>query len=528
MESDRIGSDGTAGPAAMSRTRRAAWNYASALLYTGVTLAVGLVATPHLVRWLTPARFGAVRVLAEWSGYLGLLELGLGGALQPMLARALGAGDEPALRRAVGVGVRAYLKVTVLAVAAGLALAPAIDRLALRPQDRAIPGLAADLRGAWLVGLIGFLPLGLVPFRALVDAGQRGDRINLLLTGQALLITAAALALARAGAGITGQALATAVGVLPAPVALAWIASRRHPGLLAAARAARPGPGDRRALRRLGAATLLVSLGGRVGLLTDSIVVGRLLGLEAAAALFVTQRLAVLFQAQLQGLGGACWAGLAELHARGARAAFNGRLVELTRLVAVLGVAGLGPIVAYNRPFVALWMGARPGRPAYAGDAVIAAAAANAWLLAVVSLWGWCFTGTGQIRRLVAPALVGAAVNLAASVALARALGPVGPLLGTTVAMLGVSLWWVPLELRRAFGTPPGALARALAAPLAAGLPYGLGLRWLAAAHRPSGWPGLVAAMAAAAAGFLALSAFPVLLDPAARARWRGRLAALK
>src|SRR4051812_13887560 len=172
----------------MNRTGLATWNYLSSLLYTGTTLAVGLVATPYLMQWLTPARFGAVRVLAEWYGYLALLELGLGGALQPLLARALGTGDEPALRRTVVAGVRAYLKVTALSVAVGLPLVAAIDRLALRPEDRAIAGLVADLRRAWLVGLVGFLPLGLVPFKALVDARQRGYWINLLLTAQGLLI----------------------------------------------------------------------------------------------------------------------------------------------------------------------------------------------------------------------------------------------------------------------------------------------------------------------------------------------------
>jgi O-antigen/teichoic acid export membrane protein len=486
------------------------------------------VATPYLMQWLTPVRFGAVRVLTEWYGYLALLELGLGGAMQPLLARALGLGDERALRRAVATGIRAYLKVTLLIVAVGLALVPVIDRLALRPEDRALVGLVADLRRAWLVSLIGFVPLGLVPFKALVDAGQRGYWINLLLTGQSLLITALALLLAWAGWGITGQMLAVALGVLPAPVVLAWVGARRHPGLLAAAWSARPDPEDRRALRGLSVPTLLVTLGGRLSLLTDYIIVGKLLGLEASASLFVTQRLAVLFQAQLQGLGGACWAGLAELHAQRPREVFNRRLVELTRMVAVLGVAGLGPIVAYNHPFFDLWMGPRMGHGGYGGDPVIALAAVNAWLLAVVSLWGWCFTGTGQIRRLVLPTVLGALVNLAASVALTWRLGLVGPLLGTTVAFLAVNLWWTPVLMRRTFGTPPGPLARALAGPLAGGLPYGAGLWWLARLHPPAGWPGLIAAMGLAPLGFLAVAALLVLLDPADRALWRVRLAGVR
>jgi O-antigen/teichoic acid export membrane protein len=235
-----------------------------------------------------------------------------------------------------------------------------------------------------------------------------------------------------------------------------------------------------------------------------------------------------LFQAQLQGLGGACWAGLAELHAQGRREVFNRRLVELTRMVAVLGVAGLGPIVAYNRAFFDLWMAPRMGPGGYGGDAVIALAAVNAWLLAVVSLWGWCFTGTGQVGRLVLPTALGAAVNLAASIVLTRRLGLVGPALGTTVAFLAVTLWWVPVRMRRAFGTPLGPLARALVGPLAWGLPYGAGLRWLACTHPPAGWAGLIAAMGLATLGALAVAAVAVLLDPADRALWRARLAGVR
>src|SRR5205085_9661867 len=123
------------------------------------------------------------------------------------LARALGRGDERALQQTIAAGVRAYLGVTLLTLAVGLALTPLIPRFA----SQLSPATIADLRRAWVIGLIGFLPLGLVPFRAIVEARQQGYRVNLLLVGQSLLITAVALVLARSGWGITGQALAGAL-----------------------------------------------------------------------------------------------------------------------------------------------------------------------------------------------------------------------------------------------------------------------------------------------------------------------------
>jgi O-antigen/teichoic acid export membrane protein len=502
----------------MSRTRRATWNYLSSLLFTAVTLVVGLVATPFLVRWLGKGQFGAFRVLTDWAGYLALLELGVGGALQPMLAHALGRGDEPALARTLAAGVRAYVRTTLLCLAVGLGLALVVDRLVGVPA-----GFAADLRRAWIISAtVGVLPFCFSPLKMLVDAQQRGYWISLLLTVQGLLITAMSLLLAWAGWGITGQALAVAVGVLPVPVVLAWAGLRRHPGLLRATLAARPDPETLRSLRSLSGPALAMTLCGRVGLLTDNIIVGRLIDLETVTLLVVTQKLVVMGQTQLQNIGAASWAGLAEMHAQGHRDLFNRRLIELTRLVAVLGVAGLAPVVAYNRHFIGLWMG--PGN--FAGEWVTVVGAINALLLASLSLWNWCFSGTGQLRRVVGAAAVGTAINLAASVLFTWRLGPVGPLLGTLVSFLAVNLWYMPLQLRRTFGTPLRPLALALGTPLAWCLPYAAALWGIARVHTPRGWPGLALEMGLAALGFLAFS-YAVLLGPADRAAWRARLAGL-
>ena len=144
-----------------------------------------------------------------------------------------------------------------------------------------------------------------------------------------------------------------------------------------------------------------------------SIVIALVLGPSAVMPLFLTQRLPQLAQVQLQGVGNASWAALGELHALGRHYVFNARLVELTRLLAALSLAALVPIAAYNHAFVNLWVGGAN----YGGSPVTALAAVNAFLLALVTLWGWCFSGTGQIAVLVPMMMLSAVLNLALSVA---------------------------------------------------------------------------------------------------------------
>lgn len=502
------------------RTRHSLLSFATQVAFAIVTMAMALVASPWIETWLGKDRFGAFRVLIDCQGFLVLLELGLGGAVAPLLARALGRGDEAELRKTMVAGVRAYAWVSLVTLAFGGCLTLVIPRLALDLP----PADVDDLRRAWALILLSFLALGLVPFRAIVEARQRGYQVNLLLIGQAVIVTMLSLLLARAGWGITGQALAALVGTTLFALTLAAGVSWSLPGLLRALWTMPADAETRRSLRALSLPTFLMTLSGRVSLMTDNLVIGGLMGAATVTALYFTQRLAVMAQMLLQGIGTATWAALAELHARGERETFNRRLVELTRLIAVLSAAGLGPIVAYNRHFFTRWAGPDVS---YGGDVVIAVAALNAYLMALQSFWGWCFSATGEVRRITAAALAASVLNLAASLALTRALGMVGPLLGTTIGLVAVSGWYLPRALRRVFGTPVRPLVTAAVWPLACGLIYASGLCWVARHHTPRGWPGLAVEMSLAALGFLAL-AYAVLLTPDDRALWRFRLQMLR
>ncbi len=262
-----------------------------------------------------------------------------------------------------------------------------------------------------------------------------------------------------------------------------------------------------RSLRRLSPPAFALNICGRVSLMTDNIVVAFVLGPAIVAPFFITQRLAALFQGQLQSLGNSSWAGLAELHVQGQRNVFNERVIDLTRIITVVGMAGLIPIAVYNEQFVRLWVGSAH----YAGDAVTLLVALNAYLLAVVSLWGWCFNGTGHIRELVPASVVATVINLTASLALVKPLGIAGPLLGTTLGFVAVSVWYVPVLMHRVFDTNALRLARAVALPLIVGLPYGAGIHWIALTQSQPGWIELALSMLAAAVLFVLLCWFLIL-----------------
>ena len=400
-----------------------------------------------------------------------------------------------------------------LILTVGLGLTPWITRII-----RTEPAFVADVRWAWVFTVLSLGLLIFMPFRAMFDAEQKGFIYNLLCSFQALAIVAMSLVFAYAGWGVKGQSLAVFLGTAMAMLILTTLAVRHRPEVLGGLREP-PDPEASSALRRLSGPNLLMNLASRISLMTDGLVVLLILGEKAVTVLYLTQRLIIMVQAQLQGVGGSAWAGLADLHARGERDTFNRRLVELTRLVAILGVAALGPIIAFNGRFLALWVGtSRNG-----GDLMALAAGVNALMLATLALWGWCLTGTGHAPQLVRPSLASAAINLSASVGLTYALGVAGPLLGTTTAFLAVNLWYLPVLLHKYFGTSLRDLFRAVIVPLAFGIPATFLLWLLVRSSPPPRWIPLALEMGGSALLYLSFAA-RFLLAPEDRLIWRRRL----
>ena len=472
-----------------------------------LTAAIAMLTTPILLRWLGTERFGVFRVAIDWFGYVGLLEFGVGGALQALLAQAFGRDDRAGVAAVVKAGTKAYLLTGGLMAAAAAGLVFALPALVRAPPD-----LAGELRAGCWVYLLVYAWLPLAAFRPLAEAGQRGYVVNLFLAAQVVVVAAASVALAAAGWGLVGQFLALVLGGSVFAVGLAWAGVRRFPEILL------PGtPDDRigRSVWRLSWPNLLWNLSGRVGLLSDNILLVGFLGPAAATPFILTQRLITMASVQVQAVGGATWAGLVELHHRGDKEGFVRGLIQVTRLTSTLGAGLLLPIAVWNRDLIGLWVG--PDQ--YAGPAVTWLAAGNAWGLAVLGLWAWPLTGTGQTRAVLPIIALGAAVNLIVSTAATAAFGQPGPLVGTALSFALVNWWGLLLTLRRQFGIPPRSLVRAAAGPALVAAPYG-SLLVLFASNVPAydpGWPrwacwlALAAWLAAAAGGYLILAWFLVL-----------------
>jgi hypothetical protein len=188
----------------------------------------------------------------------------------------------------------------------------------------------------------------------------------------------------------------------------------------------------------------------------------------------------------------------------------------------VFGVATLVAIVVYNQYFIGQWVGSRH----YGGEWITIISAVNAFLLSLISLWGWCFSGTARLPLLLPAFLVQTFINVSLSVVFTSTVGLVGPLLGTLTGFVTVSLWYLPRQLYRVFGTPPGRLIKAVGVPILLGLPYTSSLWFLATTHAPAGWIEIGAHMGAAVLVYLAAT-WVFMLNRTQRTQVTHRLTAM-
>jgi O-antigen/teichoic acid export membrane protein len=331
--------------------------------------------------------------------------------------------------------------------------------------------------------------------------------------GQGFLITGLSLLFAWRGLGLLGQFLALILGALAYHAALLVVACRRFGGgMLRLLLPARVDPQAAADLRHLSWPNFTLVASNRVSLLTDTILIARLLGPVQVVPFYFTRRLAQLVIGQINAVGGATWASLAELHALGHRDVFNRRLLELSNVLMVLGLAAAIPIVCYNDRFVAWWVRGEAGQNAYAGLMLTGLACAVGIVSSLVSFWDAALAGTGHVRERVPVALVATAINLAASVLCTVKLGLIGPLIGSLVAYFGCILWWYPGIIRSAYGISALALYAPVIGPVVLAAAVGVPAWWITRGTQDLAWYDLGARMAGLGVAYLLL-AWPLVLN---------------
>jgi O-antigen/teichoic acid export membrane protein len=445
-----------------------------AMLVLGV---ISVILTPILIHGLGSLYYGMWILASSVVDYYGLLDVGMRWTLFRFVAHLKITNQRAALNEAFVVGFVATASIAIFVIGLTAATVTIFPRFVHMP-------IAQSHVFAWLLALAGLCVSVAFPTQflsAYLRGLQRFDLYNLGLVVSGLVRAVLLTEVLRHGLGVLGVSCATvAIGVLM--LLLNWWFVRRADPELAWCRF------SWRRMRELisyGFYTFLINSGEYLRNYTDSLVIGRMLGVALITPFSIAARLMEYFRSIMTGIYGPLTVQLVELDGQSRHRDLQDAFLRSTRITALLScLIGFG-LILNGRILIRLWIG-----DAFESSYILMLILSVGYLVAYAQhpCVLIAFARARNYRPLGWWAIVEGAANLLLSIYWARRYGLVGVALGTAVPLLVVNILVQPWYALKALELSAwDYLSEAVARPAAtAGL--FLGLCWLAGVqHAVSG-----------------------------------------
>lgn len=423
-----------------------AWNLltgtATKYVLLVVNVGLGIFLMPFTIRHLGKAEYGLWMLVASFTYYFQLLDLGYGSGLVRHVSDADARHDVDEANRVLSTFVVVY---AVLGVLAAIGVAGLIVYVIPR-----FPNLPPEEIGRAQV-LLGFMGARIaIGFPMTVFGAATTARQRFALNNTVAIVFAVLNAVVTYAVLITGHGLLTLVGAttfisILSYAGYAWTAKQAFPELRI-----RPSLFSRRLVRDVTTFSMylfLIDVAVQIGFNLDNVVVGAALGTSAVAIYAVTLRIADYQRQLCNQFNTLLFPVVVRFGAGGREDALRTMLIEGTRIALTLVVGVTVCVVGFASPLVEHWIG-----PGFEG------AIAPLYILAVTGVilvgqgpLGTLLLGTGHHRLVAFASLAEALVNLALSVVLVRWYGMLGVALGTGLPVFVANLFvLMPMACRKA------------------------------------------------------------------------------
>jgi O-antigen/teichoic acid export membrane protein len=426
-----------------SSANRIARNVASNWGSFAFSMLVNFFVAPVVVRHLGNSGYGVWTLVVALTGYLGLLDFGVRGAVTRYTARL------QALRDHVRAGGVASSALLIFAAAGLLAiLISAAMSVLFLGAFRIPPEYLRDAKIVLiLTGISVAVSLVTGVFGGIVVGLQRFDLQNGLEVAVAALRAVTIVAVLRAGGGIVALAAVQLAFTLARGAATAAIALRLYPEL---------GIGPSRVrvehLRLIASFSMfsfLYYVGTNLIFYTDSVVIGAFLPVGLITIFAIGANLVESSRALVTGISQTMSPLASSLDARGETEELRRWLLLGCRTATMVALPVAATFMIRGATFIGLWMGPDYAEPS---GRVLGVLALTLLFWPAGHLAASVMFGIGKHKPLVPMMLAEGVVNLGLSVAWVRSFGVLGVAWGTVVPGLATSLLFWPWYVRRTLG----------------------------------------------------------------------------
>jgi O-antigen/teichoic acid export membrane protein len=402
------------------------------------TALVSLLIIPFVVHALGDRMYGIWTLVATFSGYYGLVELGLSQAITRHLGHSLGSLDSEECNRVFNTSLRIYLAlggVALLVTAALAAIAPLFCKSA---EDASLFWKVILVLGVSLA-----LQFPMKVYKGVLEAHLRFDLTAGLDLLTLVIRTVFVVAIIFLGYKIVGLAWVTLLTGIPSMALSVYYTHKELPFLRVDSKYW--GMETARTLFSYSAFSFIAHVAYIVRFRIDFLVVAAFLGLTAVTHYSIADKLMQYFIEFLTALFGVLPSVFSRLEGAQDFEGIKRTFFFGTKLSLSITSFFTFGFVAWGKPFITRWMG-----PSY-GDAypvlVVLAVGLTFFLWQTVSIS--LLYGTSRHKVLAIFNVIEAVANLALSLVLVRRYGIIGVAFGTTVPITINTLLLIPAYVCR-------------------------------------------------------------------------------
>jgi O-antigen/teichoic acid export membrane protein len=430
------------------------------------SMAVNFFVAPYVVRHLGNERYGVWTIVLSLTGYLGLLDLGVRGAVTRYTARYHAQSDHTRTNETTSAAMATFLLTSLIALLVSIVFAVfVVQRLNMPPQNIFAARVVLLVTGVNICvslvnGVYGGVLVGL----------QRFDLTNGIEIVNSAARAATIVLVLHFGLGIITLAFIQLIFTTTRFFANYHYAHRFYPELRV-----RPLKADRINLKSVFSFsffTFLMQVSASLIYASDNVLIGSFFPVAAVTFYAIGGNLVEYARAVVSGISQAITPLASSLQAKNDMDGLQKLILRSSQLGAMIAVPIAITFILRGGHFIGLWMG-----PQYAdlSGKVLAVLAGTLLFASANTPTGGVMLGLGKHKPIVPVLLIEGTLNLTLSILLLKRMGVLGVAVGTLIPSLATSLLFWPWYVRRMVKIAPLTyITNAWLRPAIALVPFGL------------------------------------------------------
>jgi len=427
----------------VSLRRRTVINVVSSWTTLAISVAVSFFLSPFVVHSLGVTAYGAWALLGSLIGYMGLVDLGVRGAVTRYVAAFHAAGNHEEASRITSAGLLFFSLASLAVLFISGILAIGVDRIFEIPLD-----LVSETRVAILIiGLALAISITAGVFGGVIVALHRFDYLNAIEIAVTVIRAGATVYALHDGGGLVALAAIQLLTGLARAIVHARLAFRLYPRLrlrLDGVRVLVP------KIVSFGLISTILNLSNAVTTYSDSIIIGLFLPLEGIAFFSIASNLIAYAKMLVSGVSQPLAPVVGSLEGSGEIARVGEVVLAGGRFATLAVMPVIATFLTRGDTFISLWMGEEFAAPA---GRVLLILSLGSWASASFQVLTSAMMGIERHRGMVPAFIAEGLANLLLCVVLVQEFGLAGIALGILLPRLAISLGFGPAYARSVLGT---------------------------------------------------------------------------